>query len=261
MSNLGLFSLLSLGFSLGLRHGIDWDHIVAITDITGSTVTIEPDEDVRRSHRRTFREGFFLATMYALGHGSLVITLGLLALWLGAVLPDWLDSIMERMVGITLIILGGWIFYSICRHGRSFQLRSRWMMLFALAERIGNTWKSKIMGQPLEPAQRLQYGPKTAFGIGIIHGIGAETGSQALLLATVAGATTKLTASLLLFSFTIGLLLSNLIVAAFSLTSFVSASSRKNIYFLVGILAGIFSLVIGICFVIGQGTMLPTLLT
>jgi high-affinity nickel permease len=251
MSDLGLFSLLSLGFSLGLRHGIDWDHIVAITDITGSTVTAGVTKETQRQVRREFGDGFFLATMYALGHGCLVIVLGLFALWLGAVLPDWLDSMMERLVGVTLITLGGWMFYSICCHGRSFQPKSRWMLIFSLGERVSRGFKHKVMGESLGPLNRRQYGPKTAFGIGIIHGIGAETGSQALLLATVAGATTKLTASLLLLMFTAGLLLSNLLVALFSLTGFVSASTRTTVYLLVGALVSVSSLLIGVRFVMG----------
>jgi high-affinity nickel permease len=258
MLDASLFSLLSLGFTLGLRHGIDWDHIAAITDITGSVLTGEHSIGKRRI-RRELRQGFFLATMYALGHGFLVIMLGLLAVWLGAILPDWLDPIIERLVGMTLILLGGWIFYSICRNGRSFQLQSRWMLIFSLISRIGKRLESKITGQPIAHSHNIQYGPRTAFGVGIVHGIGAETGSQALLLATVAGATTQLTASLLLFVFTIGLLLSNFLVAAFSLTGFVSARTRQKVYVLVGALASIFSLFVGVCFVTGQGANLPDL--
>lgn len=285
MSSFGLLSLIFLGFALGLRHGIDWDHIAAITDITGSVVTTDEAEEsyqagnqgavsssqtsaqmtltkpaVRRKRRREVREGFFLATMYALGHASLVVLLGLLALWLGAILPNWIDPIMERLVGVTLIILGVWIFYSIWRYGRSFQLRSRWMLVFSLVGRSWEALRSKITGRPVEHLHdAMQYGPKTAFGIGLIHGVGAETGSQAVLLATAAGATTKLTASLLLLMFTIGLLLSNTLVAAFSLTGFVSASTRRNVYVVVGALAGVFSLFVGFFFVTGLGTDLPDL--
>ncbi len=285
MSNVGLLSLLFLGFALGLRHGIDWDHIAAITDITGSAITTDEAEEAykansqselssrgssaqmtltkpatQRKARQEFRQGFFLATMYALGHAFLVVVLGLLALWLGAILPSWLDPIMERLVGVTLIILGLWIFYSIWRYGRSFQLRSRWMLVFSLVGRTWETIRSKITGRPLEHShEMIQYGPKTAFGIGLIHGVGAETGSQALLLATAAGATTKLTASLLLLTFTIGLLVSNSLVAAFSLTGFVSASTRRNVYVVVGALAGVFSLFVGFFFVTGLGTDLPDL--
>jgi high-affinity nickel permease len=284
MHDLSLFSLLSLGFTLGLRHGIDWDHIAAITDITGSVVTIDEPKvalasswnhahtteprsgllpidksAIRRKVRREFREGFFLATMYAWGHALLVVILGLTALWVGAILPDWLDPIMERWVGGTLILLGGWILYSIYRDGRSFQPQSRWMLIFSAIGRIWKTLKSKITKQPIEHSHSLQYGARTAFGVGLIHGIGAETGSQAVLLAAAAGVTTKFHASLLLVTFTIGLLLSNSLVAAFSLTGFVSAGTRRTVYVGLGILASLFSLLVGIYFVTGQGASLPDL--
>jgi cytochrome c biogenesis protein CcdA len=282
----GLISLLFLGFALGLRHGIDWDHIAAITDITGSVVTTEEAERElepvayassqrtssreaiaerrveprSRKRRQQARDGFFLATMYALGHASVVVALGLLALWASAILPDWIDPIMERIVGVTLIVLGVWIFYSIWRYGRSFRLQSRWMVVFALVGRTWETVKSKLTGQPIAHSHEVtQYGPKTAFGIGLIHGIGAETGSQALLIATAAGATSRFTASLLLLTFTAGLLLSNSLVAAFSLAGFISASTKRNIYVVVGAFAGIFSLIVGIFFVTGQGAELPDL--
>jgi high-affinity nickel permease len=284
MSNPTLLNLLFLGFTLGLRHGIDWDHIAAITDITGSVVTSDASEQrygidtrdgyvldrrsttatliqpmAQRKVGRAMRKGAVLATMYALGHGLLVIVLGLLALWLGAVFPDWLDPIMERLVGVTLIILGGWIFYSICRYGRSFQLKSRWMLIFSLVGRAEKILRSRIAGRPIEHSHNAPYALKTAFCIGLIHGIGAETGSQAILLAIIAGVTTKLTASLLLLAFTIGVLISNSLIAAILLTGFVSASTRQNIYVLFGLLASFFSLLVGICFVMGQASVLPNL--
>src|SRR5215475_1730574 len=101
----GLLALIGLGFALGLRHGIDWDHIAAITDITSSAVTNGEAEAEGQmvavaagvsgmriavpiagppSRWRESRQGLFLASMYALGHGTLVVVLGLLAIWLGA---------------------------------------------------------------------------------------------------------------------------------------------------------------------------------
>src|SRR5207302_5930210 len=44
--------------------------------------------------------------------------------------------------------------------------------------------QARIHGHEHTPSvHATQYGPKTAFGVGMIHGVGAETGSQALLLA------------------------------------------------------------------------------
>jgi high-affinity nickel-transport protein len=281
----GLFALIGLGFVLGLRHGIDWDHIAAITDITSSTVTNKEAEaegqmmavtaggpglsmnlpiNSQPSRWRETRQGLFLATMYALGHGSLVVLLGLLAIWLGALLPAWIDPVMERIVGVTLLLLGIYIFYSLWRYGRSFQLRSRWMLVFVLIGRGWSWLKHKLGGHAFEhhhdhADEVAQYGWKAAFGIGMIHGVGAETGSQALLLASAAGATTAFTGTILLMAFTAGLLVSNTLVAIFSLVSFVSTSTKRNVYVVIGILAGIFSLVVGFFFITGMGAELPDL--
>ena len=75
---------------------------------------------------------------YALGHASLVVALGLLAIWFGTLLPHWIDPLMGRIVGLTLLFLGVWIIYSLVRYGRDFRLQSRWMVLIALARNGGS---------------------------------------------------------------------------------------------------------------------------
>lgn len=270
----GVVALAGLALTLGLRHGIDWDHIAAITDITGSVVTTEETRNdaripgssaavvpaARPSRRQEARDGFFLAALYALGHALVVVALGLLAIWASTLLPDWIDPLMERIVGVTLLVLGGWIFYSLWRYGREFRLQSRWMVVFALLGR-GWTWlKSRLTGAHAHYHTRhdvTQYGAGTAFGIGMIHGIGAETGSQALLLASAAGVTTRFSGSLLLIFFTIGLFVSNSLVAAFATAGFVSGSAKRNVYAVVGALTGAFSLIVGAFFITGQGAALP----
>lgn len=114
-------------------------------------------------------------------------------------------------------------------------------------------------GQARAAREVTQYAKKTAYGIGVIHGIGAETGSQALLLAAAAGTTTRVTGSLLLLFFTVGLVVSNSLVAVFSLLSFVSASTKRNIYVAVGVVTAIFSIIVGTYFVLGQEARLPSL--
>ena len=56
-------ALIGTGLGLGLRHGVDWDHIAAITDVTGTQP--ERVKAVR------------LGTLYALGHATVVVALGL----------------------------------------------------------------------------------------------------------------------------------------------------------------------------------------
>ena len=276
----GYLALTGLGLALGLRHGIDWDHIAAITDITTSAIASEEAEpaanldpvtansygsagilpSAHAIRRRAALRAFFLATVYALGHATLVVLLGLLAIWAGALLPDWVDPLMERVVGITLVMLGAWIFYALWRHGSSFQLKSRWMVVFALVGRGWHRLTRRIRGTSHvhdHAGEIAQYGPRAAYAIGVIHGIGAETGSQAVLLASAAGATSAVTGTVLLFAFAIGLVISNSLIALFSLAGFISTNTKRNVYVVIGVLAGVFSLVVGFYFLLGRGGELP----
>ena len=114
MLRLGLI-ITSLGF--GFRHGIDWDHLAAISDITSS--------------QESSRDSMRFATLYAVGHAAVVFVLGTAAILVSAEIPESLDAAMGRLVGVTLIVLAVYVFYSLARHGRDFRMRSRWMLLFA----------------------------------------------------------------------------------------------------------------------------------
>lgn len=120
--------LLLTALGLGLRHGIDWDHIAAIADLSGTA------ENRKR--------GFALSMTYAVGHGVVVFLLGIGAILFGLAIPESLDEWMGRVVGITLIVLGGWILFELSRKGRDFRLRSRWMLVidgtFAGLRRVRN---------------------------------------------------------------------------------------------------------------------------
>ncbi|HYN69431.1 MAG TPA: hypothetical protein VEX41_04400, partial [Candidatus Eisenbacteria bacterium] len=138
------------------------------------------------------RRALILGTLYALGHAGVVVALGILALLFGAVLPDWIDPVMGRIVGLTLLILGVWVFislYQYARHGTQFRLRSRWMLVFDSARLAWRRWQAWLHGhEHVEPIEMSSYGPRTAFGVGMIHGVGAETGTQVLLIAAIGGA-------------------------------------------------------------------------
>src|SRR6266851_10083211 len=74
---------------LGFRHGFDYDHIAAISDITS----------VQTSRGRGMRLGL----LYALGHAAMVAVLGSLVILLQLSLPRGMDRIAERLVGLTLL--------------------------------------------------------------------------------------------------------------------------------------------------------------
>jgi high-affinity nickel-transport protein len=299
--------VLLTGLLLGIRHGIDWDHIAAITDITSTTAaagtaeaahtdqhltvpghvhghggshevrahdagpggaTLSPSLAVRPPMGRTrFFEGqaeaIRLGTLYALGHGSVVIALGLAALAFGALLPDWLDPIMGRVVGFTLVALGLWVMYSIYRYargGEKFRLRSRWMLVFDGMRYGWRRFQARLHGhEHVEPLEMSSYGARTSFGVGMIHGVGAETGSQVLLIAAVGGAASAGLGVPMLFAFVIGLLISNFVIVLLSSVSFVSSQTREWLYVSIGAVAGLFSLFVGTIFLFGLDTVLPDL--
>ena len=77
---------------LGLRHGFDYDHLAAISDITAV--------------QRNWKSGLRLGMTYALGHAATVVALGVAVLQLHMGLPEGLDHWTERLIGLTLIVLG-----------------------------------------------------------------------------------------------------------------------------------------------------------
>src|SRR5213076_2834416 len=187
---------------------------------------------------------------------------GIAARVLGAVLPAWVDPILERVVGVTLVLLGAWVLFSVFQYLRGkgeFRIRSRWMLVFDFVRYGWGALQARIHGHEHTPSVHAsQYGPKTAFGVGMIHGIGAETGSQALLLAGIAGVSGA-QGVVILAAFIVGLLVANTLVAVTSATGFIGAQRLRTLYVIVGAVAGVSSLVIGLFFIAGLGTALPDL--
>ncbi len=323
--------LLGTALVLGIRHGFDWDHIAAISDVTSTTTVAEAAEEVHEAaheaahtaavsdrdaqgHGLTAggqghthahggpaelaahqnpdthahvagsgtpipghiavaavrphvlveqRRALILGTLYALGHALVVAGLGTLALIFGAVLPDWVDPIMGRVVGVTLILLGTWVFvslYQYVRHGRAFRLRSRWMLVFDTFRYGWRRLQARLHGhEHADPIEMTAYGPKTALGVGMIHGIGAETGTQVLLIAAIGGASSQGLGLPMMLAFIVGLLISNSIVVLITATGFIASRVRERLYIAVGVVAGTFSLVIGALFLLRLEGSLPAI--
>jgi high-affinity nickel-transport protein len=301
----GLIALLLTAFTLGLRHGIDWDHIAAITDITSTTGAAQAaemehesehehsaghahqhggdsettahatsDHEPHEPHRplepstperlvQLERQPVVLGTLYALGHGAMVAILGGLALSFGALLPAWVDPIMGRVVGLTLLLLGVWVFvslYNYARHGTEFRLRSRWMLAFDSVRYGWRRFQSWLHGHShVEPLEMSSYGPRTAFGVGMIHGIGAETGTQVLLIAGIGSAASAGLGIPMMLAFIVGLLITNTLIVVISASGFLASQARRSAYVVIGAIAGAFSLLVGAAFLFGIEDLLPSL--
>jgi high-affinity nickel-transport protein len=300
----GAIGLITTALALGFRHGFDWDHLAAITDVTSTTTTAEAGElDHEVVHEQAApgahahghggpeelathevrpdtsthphpaqpprfvpeqRRALLLGSLYALGHAAVVAFLGTLALLFGAVLPDWVDQVMGPVVGATLLFLGIWVFvslYQYARHGHQFRLRSRWMLVFDSVRYAWRRFQARLHGhEHVDPIEMSSYGVRTAFGVGMIHGIGAETGTQVLLIAAIGGASSQGLGIPMLVAFIAGLLLANSIVVLVTATGFIASRFRERVYVVIGVVAGTFSLVIGAIFLLGLESRLPSIL-
>jgi len=258
---IGMLIVLGNALVLGVRHGIDWDHIAAIADIVGTSTSANFEGDAISIVPQT--NAFKLSSCYAIGHATIVLFLGMAALMFAAVLPAWIDPLMEKAVGLTLLLLGMWIFYSLLRRravGEEFVLQSRWMFILTKLRHAGHWLHNRLTGQAKPPDKRIgQYDAATAFGIGAIHGFGAETGTQVLLIAAVGGSSSNLLGTLILLSFIAGLLMSNGFLAILTCTGFIGSGKCRTLFLTTSAFAGLFSLIIGSMLMSGCGNLLPDL--
>ena len=294
--NTGLeIGIVATAAGLGFRHGIDWDHIAALTDITGA------------QERRA--RSVLVATMYAVGHAVMVFALGVLAIVASFEVPSWLDDAMTRVVGVTLLALGAYVLVSLAVQGRNFRLRSRWLLVFAAVRRIvrlgrrhatpgevvvithdhehdehhGHEHLDHVAvahthdGVAIATRQRHRhvhdhvgmlptdvfptYGGATAFGVGVLHGIGAETPTQVLLFLAAARAGGTVAGITLLLCFIVGLVAANTVVAITAAFGLVGASRNFPLLATVSVVTAAFSLVVGTLFVLGRSGVLPSMLS
>ncbi|WP_456474487.1 HoxN/HupN/NixA family nickel/cobalt transporter [Candidatus Pyrohabitans sp.] len=249
MSSDMLLPLIAL--SAGIKHGVDWDHIAAIMDIT--------------STQQSRRKGIFLGFLYAVGHASVVAALALGALIVGVSLPEGVDGIMEKVVGITLLLLGIYVFYALKRYkGDDFRMLPRWALLANAVLRAYGWVEAKITRAPVKHRQVLKsgYGNTSSYIIGMIHGIGAETPTQVLLftLALGAGVASGIEiGTILILAFALGLVVTNTTMAVLGVYGYVGSSNKHKIYRTAALVTGTFSLLLGIVFIFGGTGYLPEL--
>lgn len=285
---------------LGFRHGIDWDHLAALADLTG--------------YGETKRRRLWLATMYAFGHAAVVFALGITAIALGSSLPEGVDNVLERFVGATLVVLGVWVLVSLTRQGREFRLRSRWMLLTTGLARVvtrlrsaqvvieyehehghecghahhaevrraalsatsassgrvsdserparclsddANSHRHRHVGVIRDPFAEPSAG--VAMGIGGLHGVGAETPTQLVVLTAAAGAKGTGAGVVFLLAFIIGLIASNTTVAAAMAVGRIDPERSFLLYATLTVVIALFSVIAGCFFLFGAGGSLPAI--
>jgi high-affinity nickel permease len=239
---LALFTATLLGF----RHGFDYDHVAAITDVV--------------SVQASRRDAMKLGMIYAFGHALTVATLGFLVIAFGIRLPSGADRWAERLVGLTLLLLGAYVLGTLIFRPAHHLPKSRYMLFHEGYHRAKLAWKRPEVG-----ADRPAYSPpqsfsgRSVFVVGIVHGLGAETPSQLmifLLAANLGGAFLGMAG---LGMFLAGLLIMNALMTASAAGVFGVSRHRPKVRRAVFALTGVYSVVMGLLFIAGRSSLLPGL--
>lgn len=102
---LTFFSIVAVGFFLGMRHATDPDHVVAVTTIV--------------SRQRNLLKAAMTGIFWGIGHTLTIFVVGTIIILFDVVIPARIGLSMEFSVGLMLIVLGVMNIVSFVRSARS----------------------------------------------------------------------------------------------------------------------------------------------
>ena len=200
---LQVFSILGIGFVLGLRHALDADHIIAVSTIV--------------SERKGFWSSSIVGTLWGLGHTASLLIVGLIVIAFHFQIPEKIALLMEFAVAIMLIFLGANVLWKM-KKGATFHVHTH--------EHDHRLHIHPHLHTVNEEAQHTHHHGsakvgKKPFFVGMVHGM---AGSAALMLAVLATISSRSLALLYVGIFGLGsvggmFLMSALIGLPFSITS------------------------------------------
>ena len=167
-----LWVILLVSLLLGLRHASDPDHLAAVTTLLAS----EAQERMRKAT--------LLGLLWGLGHGTTLVLVGLPLVLLGQYLPEKVGQAAEVAIGLIIVVL-------------AVRLLVRWhrgvFHAHAHSHESGETHRHLHShaddGDPQH--EHTHYvtlrTPLSAYGVGLVHGVGGSGGITLLLLSTIPG--------------------------------------------------------------------------
>lgn len=276
-------------FLAGLRHGFDLDHIAAITDITSSQ-----SDDRRALRLATFYAAGHALVLALLGVVAVLFgarippaadeligrVIGATLVLLGAYVIYSLvvfrrdfrirSRWMMAFAGVRRTL--AWLRRAPVeqieivhahehRHGSAHDHQHGPDGPFAPAREGSLTLTAThththkhVVVAPADPFT--EYGVATSFGVGLIHGIGAETPTQMLLFATAAGLAGRVGGAVVLFAFVVGLFFGNTILAVASTAGFAGGKKAPRFYMLLAGFTAFLSMYVGALYLLGRHHLL-----
>ena len=179
----GIGVVLIISVLLGLRHATDPDHLAAVTTLIAS----EKD-------RQRVRKAGLMGLLWGAGHGTTLVLLGLPLVLAGNFLPEMVQQAAEVAIGTIIVFLAVRLLlrwrrglYHVHTHSHDGRTPHRHVHSHARSESHEHAHSV--------PQRTLS----SAYGIGLVHGIGGSGGLTLLLLSTISDRT-EAAAALLLFA-------------------------------------------------------------
>ncbi len=167
-----LDTLLWVGFSLGLRHALDADHIAAVLTLLDRTVSL------RRSLQVTVAWG--------LGHAATLMLTGALLFEFGWSLPESWELVGEMAVASLLVLLGVWCLVRVRRpvpESNEKTSPKRRAALVGILHGLAGSGGLALFVSTFASAREERYAYLVVFSTAMIVGMGFLTSALALLLA------------------------------------------------------------------------------
>jgi len=222
MADSHIFSLLSLGFLLGLKHALDADHVAAILTIA--------------TENRTFWRSSLIGFCWGVGHTVILLIVGTAVLLFKLTIPSAWAKLFEVGVGVMLVGLGLSVAFALWRE--RVHLHSHWH---------GDGEEHRHLHSHSRGAHhdhlhrfRLEY---KSLAVGMVHGL---AGSAALLLLVLAAVPSLGVGIVYILVFGTGSILGMVFLAtAMSIPFAMSAERMARVQQTLRAAAALFSIVLG----------------
>ena len=176
-----LWSTLTLGFVLGLRHALDADHLAAVSTFV--------------SEERSVLRSTLVGVSWGMGHTASLLVFGLAVAAFRLALTPRLSQFLEFLVGLMLIFLGGNVLLRLFRGGA---LHAHRHQHDGLEHTHLHMHLGKVEHQHQHRTLRLGGRP---FVVGVVHGL---AGTAALMMLVVGALPSLLLAAGYILIFGVG---------------------------------------------------------
>jgi len=220
----GIFSILALGFILGLKHATDADHLIAVSTIV--------------SERKGFWSSSIVGILWGLGHSVSLLVVGLAVVAFNIRIPDNIAVWMELAVAAMLVVLGGNVLWRLRRGATLHAHEHRHNDKRHLHLHIHAPGKETVHDH-VPPVG------KKPFFVGMVHGM---AGSAALMLVVLATISSRPLALLYIAIFGAGSVGGMFIMSVFLGLPFAFTSRHERLNTMIRLSAGMLSVCFGLLY-------------